>query len=61
MCLAAILAALMILAGVETVAMVEPIELGSEGGRFGTFSAWQVIPGGLLLLGPVKAELFLRN
>jgi len=61
LCLAAILAALMILAGVETIAMVEPIEFSSEGGRFGALSAWQVIPGGLLLLGPVKAEFFLRD
>gem|GEM_PF-4868951 len=51
----------MILAGVETIAMVEPIEFSSEGGRFGALSAWQVIPGGLLLLGPVKAEFFLRD
>jgi hypothetical protein len=59
--LAAILAALLFLASAEAFALAGLAEFDAADGRRGAQLVRQAVLGGLLLVGPLKAELLLRD
>jgi len=59
--LAAILAALLLLASAEAFALAGQMEFDPDEGRRGAQFVGQAVLGGLLLVGPLKAELLLRH
>jgi hypothetical protein len=59
--LVAILAALLVLASGEAFALAVRMDFAPDEGRSGVQFVQQAVLGGLLVVGPLKAELLLRN